>query len=180
MKKCKTDTYIERYGLKIIEFKKVDLNSLYCQYIPEVKEDDRKINKSPHLELSKLYYKHGVDWLERNFKNTKYYAFQKIISSGKYYVPKKKIRLFDSLKKGYLKNGHEREHVVILNKPFAFTRYGVDISLTLSPEIFIGHHRVGALLALGEREAEVIIAKDIRPMTCQCYGKLHNIYKDIK
>ena len=88
--------------------------------------------------------------------------------------------LLDSLKKGYLRKGYERDRIVVLNKPFICSRYGIKDTAIPSPEIFMGHHRAGALIAMGQNLVEVIIAKDDQPMAHQCYGKLHNAYKRIK
>ena len=176
----KTYKYIKRYGLKIVEVKKINLCSTYCQYRPGIDLEDMRIVNSPHKELAELYYKHGINWLEDNFKNTKYYGFQKFVLKSDPCISRKKICLFDSLKKGYLREGYEKDHIVVLNKSFISTRYGLKDPFESSFEIFMGHHRAGALIALGRREVEVIIAKDNQPMTYQCYGKLHNLYKDIK
>ncbi|MAG24882.1 hypothetical protein CMI47_04810 [Candidatus Pacearchaeota archaeon] len=44
----------------------------------------------------------------------------------------------------------------------------------------MGHHRVGSLLALGINFVKVVVAKDAYPGTCQCYGRIHDIYSGIK
>lgn len=173
----KIDIYFKRYGLKIDEIKKVDLTKVYCQYRPDV-EYDRIFTNSPHLEFAQHYYNRGLKWLNKNFKNTKYFIFQKDVLQIAPYIPMRKIRLFDSLKEGYLREGYENDYIVILNKPFICTRYGANLLLP-SPEVFIGHHRVGALLALGIKKANVIVAMDREPGKCRCYGKLHNIYKKL-
>lgn len=136
--------------------------------------DSESLN-SPQKELAELFYKNGVDWLKNNYKNTKYFLFQKSILKIKPYVPMKKIHLFESLQRGYLRDGHERDHIVILNDPLLCTRYGSKLSLP-SPEIFMGHHRVGGLLALGIKEAEVIIAADRISGHRTLYGNLHEEY----
>ena len=137
--------YVKRYGLKIVKIKKVDLSNLYCQYRPGTEQEDRKIINSPHVEFAKLYYDHGISWLQKRFKDTKYYIFQKKILKIKPYVPKKKINLLSNC----------------------------------VPEIFLGHHRAGALLALGIKKVDVVIAVDNEPGKCKCYGKLHNVYKNV-
>ena len=88
----------------------------------------------------------------------------------------KKIHLFDSLREGYLRRGYEEEYIVILNDPFISTRCGLKNIFTFSPEIFIGHHRAGALVALGKYMVKVVIAKDNKPGSCQCGGKIHDTY----
>ncbi|KKK57815.1 hypothetical protein LCGC14_3050680, partial [marine sediment metagenome] len=137
----KIDRYVKRYKLKIVEINKINLDSIYCQYHPEMKLENRIMNNSPHVELARLYYTKGLNWLEKNFTDTKYYKFQKNILKDYTHVPKKKIRLFDSLKQGYLRSGHEKDHILILNKSFISTRYGLNSVSVFAPEIFIGHHR---------------------------------------
>ena len=176
----KIDEYIKRYGLKVVEIKKINLSLTYCQYRPEINVEEIRMVNSPHREFADLYYKHGINWLEDNFHKTKYSNFQKNISGEKQYIPKKKIRLFKSIKKGYLINGYKDSHIVILNKPLIHSRYGVEDTSLETPEIFMGHHRAGALLALGKNKVDVIIAQDIQPGSCQCYGKLHNVYIKIR
>ncbi len=170
----KIDMYLKRYGLKIEEIKKVDLTKVYYQYRPGV-DYDRILTNSPHFELAQHYYNKGLKWLNANFKNTKYFIFQKDILKITPYVPVKKMRLFDSLKKGYLGKGYENDRIVILNDPFICTRYALNLSLP-SPEVFMGHHRAGAMLALGQKNVEVIVAVDDMIGTKNCYGRLHDIY----
>ena len=173
----KTDRYLKRYGLKIEKIKKVDLTKVYYQYRPDV-VCDRILTNSPHFEFAQQYYSKGLKWLNENFQNTKYSIFQKDVLKITPYIPMRKIYLFDSLKDGYLRKGYENDYIVILNNPFVCTRYEVNLSLP-SPEVFIGHHRAGALLALGVEKANVIVAIDDEPGKCRCYGKLHDIYKNV-
>jgi len=171
----KTDRYIKRYGLKKERIDKVDLSKVYFQYQPSVKYS-RILIDSPHVELAKLYYSKGLKWLNKNFKETKYFIFQRDVLNTTPYLPKRKMSLFDSIKKGYLAKEYKNDHIVILNTSFAFSRYNIDVSPDFTPELFMGHHRAGALLALGIKEVDVIIAVDDKPGECQCYGNLHDIY----
>ena len=173
----KTEKYIKRYGLKVVKIKKIDLKKLHYQYRPEI-DGDRLLIDSPHFEIAKLYYIHGLKWVENNYDKTKYFLFQKDILLKDPHVPKGKIRLFDSLREGYLKKGHENDYIVVLKDPLVKTRYGVDIDLPLF-EIFIGHHRAAALLALGKGRVDVILAKDNQIGTKNCYGNIHDIYKGV-
>ena len=174
---AKIDRYIDRYGLKFIEFKKIDLRTLFLQHRAGMDEEYSKLVNSPQLELAKLYYDKGTSWLIKNFKKTKYYTFQKEILHIDPHMPMKKIKLFDSVKKGYLRGAHSRDHILILKYPFVSSRYNVHAGF--SPEIFLGHHRAGALLALGRNKADVIVAKDIKCGKRECYGKLHTVYNKI-
>jgi hypothetical protein len=56
------------------------------------------------------------------------------------------------------------------------SRYKIDIDLG-SPEIFVGHHRVSALLALGVNKAKVVIAEDEKPGYCKSSFFLDIMYK---
>ena len=92
-------------------------------------------------------------------------------------VPRKKITLFRSIKQGYLRSGHDNNYIVLLNVPLIISRYGVKDILIKSPEVFMGHHRIGALLALGVNSARALLAEDNMPGTRQCYGGIHDRYK---
>ena len=182
----KLDKYIERYGLKIVSIKKVDLRDTYLQYLHNSKLDDlltvdgsidRSMLNSPHFELAHLYYDHGKKWLMKHYKDTKYFQFKNNVLNRTDIVPLKKIGVFDSIRDGYPKKGHEKDYVVLLNEPLIHTRFNVKHIPLNSLEVFIGHHRIAALLALGINEVKVIIAEDIKKGTCDIYGKLSDNYR---
>lgn len=177
---AKLEKYINRYKLEIIEFKNIDLRRTYAQYNPEYKFPDFSMFNSPHHELAQLYYDKGDLWLRKNFHKTKYFSWRKNLTKKELLLSKKIIFLFDSMKIGYLRNGHKKDYIVVLNTPFIASRYNVKNMGLKTPEVFIGHHRIGALLALGETKAEVVIAKDKDPGSKKMYGKLHDAYKDIE
>jgi hypothetical protein len=179
--------YIRKYDLELLMLKNVKLEETCMQYRPEslfydLMRDkngiiDLTMKNSPHREFAFLYYRKGLKWLTKNFKNTKYCQFKSKILNRDINVPMRKIRLFDSLKKGYLSKGFEKDYIVLLERPLVETRYGVKCSEYSCPEVFMGHHRIGALLSCGVKKADVIIARDIASDSRQCFGKIHNIYK---
>jgi len=175
----KTNKYINRYNLKIVTFSEIDLRNTYAQYRPEYNEEDLHMITSPHYELANLFYTKGEKWLRKKFHKTRYAMLKKNISGEIGSISKKKVLLFYSIRKGYLRGPHKNNYIVVLNKPLIVTRYGMKPVLSKSPEIFMGHHRVGALLALGINSAKVIVAEDNNPGSCQCYGSLHDKYKTI-
>ena len=180
--------YIDRYGLKISSIKKVDLRKSYIQYLcNEVLDSilmidgvvDRNMLNSPHFELANLYFSNGEKWLVSNYIGTKYHKFKSKVLNREDGLPIRKLRVFDSIKQGYLKKGNEENYIVLLNKPLIETRYGIKSLNLKSPEIFMGHHRSAALLALGINEAKVIIAEDINKGSCDFYGKISKNYKEL-
>ena len=179
--------YIKRYGLSFNHIEEIDLRESYAQYQPEVNyyklfssTSSLSMTDSPHTEIAHLYYENGLKWLTENYKKTKYHKLRKQILQLSGPLPAKKINLFKSMKKGYLRGKFSNAYIVVLKEPLVVSRYNVDIPSLGSPEIFMGHHRVGALLALGINFAKVVIAKDAHPGTCQCYGRIHDIYSGIK
>jgi len=174
--------FLTQHGLKLIEIKKMDLRDCYTQHVPDrffinslfIQDgiEDYRMTNSPHYEIFSLYRKNGWRWLNKNYKNTKYRKMMKSLGhSGK---PPSKIRkLYRSLNKtGYLHGKYRDRFIILLKKPFANTRYGRDIDNN-SPEVFSGHHRIGALLALEKYKVLIAFAKDICPGTCFSLGRFH-------
>ncbi len=175
---------IERYGIREKEIKKINLEEICIQFTPNSeminhffqtngKMDTRMIH-SPHYKIAHLYFENGRDWLEKNYESTDYYKMC-IEFLGKDDAPIKKIiSLCESIKKGYLRSGYEKEYPTILEKPFAFTRYNREVPM-VKYEVFAGHHRVGVMLAIGIKFAKVIIGEDTNPLSCYSEGKIHNL-----
>lgn len=171
---------MKRYNLGVVKIKEIDLNKIYSQYVPGYDKNNFSMITSPHYELAKLYYKNGDKWLRNNFYKTSYFILKGGGTDKNVIISKKVIFLFNSIKEGYLRGPHKTNYIVVLNKPFIESRYNVKNIKLSSPEVFMGHHRIGALLALGINRAKVVIAKDNTPGICECYGKIHNVYKKIK
>lgn len=142
-------------------------------FIIDGKIDTHMIH-SPHYKIFKLYFDNGSDWLKSNYKSTDYYEMCTKIFGKRDISVKKIISMCESIKKGYLRKGYEEEYPTILEKPFAFTRYNREVPM-VKYEIFTGHHRIGALLALGVKRAKVIIGEDSKPSSCYSEGKIHNL-----
>lgn len=178
--------FLSIYGLKKKKICKIDLRNVYLQQRPNAEIDDllyrngyvdRKMGNSPHCEFARLYVKKGEKWLLLNYKNTRYYVMQCRFKKCNIGSIKRFITLCKSINKGYLKGMYKRQHPILLDIPFAGTRYGRDVTL-LSPEVFSGHHRIGILIALKVYFAKVIVAKDVKPNTKKCYGKIHHLCKE--
>lgn len=140
---------------------------------------DRNMYNSPHIDFADKYYKNGKSWTMNNFVDTKYYKFLRYVKKTDGHIPMRKISLMDSIKKGYLMEGHEEDFIVILDMPLIETRYNIKSLGLKSPEMFMGHHRAAALMALGINKVEVIIAEDIKVGECDIKGKLANNYRKI-
>lgn len=173
------DEILNKYGLYRIDIIDCDLRNCYIQYTPNRPIDDFLISpvvgptmlNSPHYEIFSLYRKHGRKWLKSNYNDTQYCRMA--LSMGRKRFPTKIRKLYSSLKRGYLRKGFRNNYIVILNQPFARTRYHRDVRNNV-PEIFIGHHRVGALLALDIFSVKVVLARDLIPGAYQSYGKIHD------
>jgi hypothetical protein len=173
----KIKTFLKQYNLEIDYIDKVDLAKCFFQYIPERPLDElfngnRLMTNSPHCEIFDLYFNKGKKWLKKNYKTTKYHELMKLLQKPAGF-PTKIIQLGESMKKGYLVGDHKKDYIVVMNIPFAKSRYNRNIEM-LAPEIWSGHHRAGALLALGYNSVDVIYAKDSMPGSKQCYGKIHD------
>jgi len=177
--------FLNKYGLVLKDKIKLDIKNTYIQCRPNKPIDfllktengvvDTHMYNSPHCKICKLYLHNGGNWLKKNYRKTKYYKMMKFFGKKKINLDKI-IGLCDSIKKGYLRKPYQYEHVIVLMKPLAMTRYDREVSL-LSPEIFSGHHRAAALLALKKNYIDIIVAEDNRPGTHMCYGKIHKFCK---
>jgi hypothetical protein len=175
---------IGRYGVVKKEIREIDLRDACMQYAPNSKmvysfcyEDgnlDTGMLNSPHCRIAKIYFKNGSDWLKKNYKTTEYYRMCTEFFGKKDISIKKIISICESMKKGYLREGYEEEYPTVLEEPFAFTRYERNVPM-VKYEVFTGHHRIGAMLALGMKRAKVIIGKDSKPGSCYSEGKIHKL-----
>jgi hypothetical protein len=171
--------WLKKYGLKPLIFDTVDLRSCYMQQTPNRDQSvfifkgewDISMLNSPHTEICSLYYEKGKAWLKEHYLETRYFKLKKQL--GKIEFPEKLPGLCDSIKRGYLSGDHKNDYIVVLKEPFAKSRYQRQVK-NLVPEIFSGHHRVGALIASGQYNVPVMVAKDISPGLCFTNGKIHD------
>jgi hypothetical protein len=176
---------LKHYGLRSKDIISMDLQSCYMQARPNKPLDnilknengvvDYSMLASPHTEIAKIYYEKGEKHLRKVYNETRYGVFRRKYM-GKKDFPQRIIGLFNSIKKGYRRKGHKDHYIVILMKPFAKSRYNRDIP-DLVPEIWSGHHRAGAMIALGKDIVEVLIAVDANPGTNYSAGKIHDLCK---
>lgn len=187
-KKSRTYKYIDRYGLSIESIINIDLRKTHMQYFIHDEMDklltidgiiDRKMLNTPHYKLASLYYDKGRSWFDKNYKSTQYFKFVNDVLGKKKYSFVRKFNLFDSIKLGYLKKGFEDDYIVVLKEPLIVSRYCFKDPSLKSLEIFMGHHRVAALMALKIYNVKVIMAKDVYQGSCDFNGKLSNNYKKI-
>lgn len=170
---------LKQFGLNKVKEEEVELNSLYVQDRPNdlfpchIQRMPNLIY-SPHVLAAEKIIEYGEDWFKKNWKETSYGMMMEHF--GKKNYPEKLPRLIRSIKEGYLRKGFEDDFIVILNEPFARTRYmRLDRPREFSPEILSGHHRAGILLALGKKSATVIVAQDARPGSLFSKGKIHDL-----
>lgn len=160
--------FLKKNRLSMDKIIDLDLRSLYIMQTPDRSYDhllfrkgklDRRIPNSPHAELAHLYYKHGRKWLLNNYKNTRYcYMREHYFGKPHGKMVTRCISVFDSIKTGYLRGKYKDCYIVVLNEPFCNLRYAMGESLDV-PQMFAGHHRAGALVALDIYEVPVLIAK---------------------
>lgn len=183
--KCTKNMHIEkiiaRYGLVKDKIENIDLQTCYSQNTPNKPISDifnynRLMIHSPHFQLAKMYYENGLSKTKKNYIRTDYCRMKEYFGKGSKF-PSKIIPLYDSIKRGYLCEGHKEDYIVLLMQSFAISRYNRNEE-NLVPEVWSGHHRVGALLALGIYHADVLIAKDAHPGEKTSAGKIHRWCKE--
>lgn len=169
------------YGLKPVRKEKLDLRSCFIFFPPNRSMDDlffnnRMLLDSPHVEICNMYVKKGIEYFKKHYIETRYWDMMKRM--GKTGFPQKIINICDSVKTGYLRKGYEESQIVILMQPFAYTRYNRDVPKRV-PEIWSGHHRSAALLAIGKLMVDVIVAEDVMPGSKYSVGKVHDLCKEL-
>jgi hypothetical protein len=176
------EKWLGRYDLAIDKIQDVDLRCCYMQQRPNnsfdsiLRKHDESVDyhllNSPHYELAQIYINQGPSKTKEVFRSTKYYLMGKML--GKSGFPGKIDDLIKSLSRGYLSHKHKWAYIVILNEPFARSRYNRDVP-NLCPEIWSGHHRGGILLAMEKYIVPVVMAKDMKPGCRKSVGKIHGL-----
>jgi len=175
---------LKKYDIGVKEIKEVDLRNCYMQQRPNSSIGDLLLDKgmvnsfiinSPHYEIACLYYKEGESWLRKHYKDTKYFTMMtKYFDKKNFYVNHTLINFFKSIKGGYRRGKYKNSYISVLLEPFANSRYNRNVP-NLVPEIFSGHHRAAALLALKIYKVKVIVATDLKTGSCKTNGKIHNL-----
>jgi hypothetical protein len=168
---------LDRYNLAVDKIKDIDLRMCFMQQRPNDPMDDILTNylmiHSPHYEIAKMYFDFGEKHLKRHFKSTTYYQMCKRFLKKNVHIPKN-VSICNAMKEGYLSGNHKNDHVIVLLEPFAKTRYSRDVPIYV-PEVWSGHHRIGALIALEQYVVPVAIAKDMKPGSRFSEGKIHKL-----
>lgn len=169
---------LSRYGLEISSVINIDLSTLYVQSVPNLDirrffiNDSLLLINSPHVEICKIYFKHGAKELRKRYKNTRYYNFIKYMNKNKGESYYKIVNICKSIQRGYLRKGYEHSYIVILDCPFAQSRFKRCIGNNV-PEIWSGHHRAAAMICMDNKFVKTILAVDLNPGSCYSYGKIH-------
>ena len=168
---------LDRYGLAFDRFETIDLQDCFAAYTPnriwfDVFLDYKMIN-SPHAQIFSLLQKHGKRWLKQQYIHTRYNTMMQGMDKGGSF-PQKILAIYESMKSGYLFGRHADSHIVVLEVPFAQTRYNRDVP-NQGIEIWSGHHRGGCLLAMNQPIIKAIVAKDAHPGSCHSAGKVHDL-----
>jgi hypothetical protein len=184
------DNELYKYGLRFHKFAQLDVKKCYMQSRPnsefmddvlgEVRDPKGRFSmlNSPHAEFATLYFKHGKKWLKNNYNKTRYKIMQ-LKYKKKNNFPDGFLRLCESLKMGYLRRKFDQNFIVVLDEPFAKSRFNRDVP-SLSPEVWSGHHRIGIILALNkinnlDSKVKVAIAVDGHPGSLKSAGKIHKL-----
>lgn len=171
----KLDKWMKKYKVRRVSISTVDLRQCYIQQTPNrdmsLFGGEFRVSSSPHAEICKLFFEKGEKWLKKNYKSTRYHELMKMIGKKKF--PVRIVNTCKAMKKGYLRKGYKEDYMVFLSHTFAVSRYERSDVKDLSPEVFTGHHRAGALCALGKFKVKVVIAEDIDPGSCKTNGKIH-------
>jgi len=188
---------LKRLGMKPVDLIQVPLTSLFLQHHidrpiefllkTENGRVDRSILNSPHYRLLKTYEAKGLDWLNKNFKDTAYYQiysyYNKIGKKRNLYkedawirvgyddetIWKKVLHLINIYagirKEGYPSSVYRNNRISVLEVPFSVGRFGAEIDWE-PYEIWGGHHRAAAIAACGEEKIEAILIKDTKAKSC--------------
>lgn len=175
----KIESHAKEYGFNIIMVKAQDLRTCYSQNTPNrsmkpfYKNNNLLMINSPHFDFATCYFKKGLNWLMKNYLKTSYCRMRNLLK-GTEKFPFKFVKLCESIKNGYLRKRHKRDWIIMFEEPFAKSRYSRNVSNDV-PEIWSGHHRAGALMALNIYIVPIIIAKDRFPGKKKCNKKMDKI-----
>jgi len=171
------------------KWKEVRLADLHIRYIPvvtpiELWNYDMSLVNSPHVELMRLFDKHGLNW--DKIKKTRYYKERRhryLIGTKRwnrnyiYYHIDKRYNLFKSMKKKH--RDTKKSPISVLKHPFWTTRFGLEEKWLGGMEIHNGAGRCSALVALGKETVNVRMCKDMYPGTGK-KGKFKEKLKNIE
>lgn len=168
---------------KISKLTKVPLEDLHVRFIPVVSVpwEGMKIIDSPHVELFRMYKRHGYKW--NYFRNCPYVLerrHRRDIGMARwtehyirfYHLPKR-FAIYDSIRrKGY----NKKFPIEVLKRPFWETRFGYE-GLE-GPEIWTGAGRAAAMVVLGKNNIPCKWYEDTKPGTGH-RGKFGKKLKDM-
>jgi len=171
---------------------KVNLSDLHVRYIPVVTpgnlwRNDMSLKNSPHVELMKIFNKHGLSWLHI-YKSRYYRERQHRFNIGMPRWHKRKIsehiidryRIYKSIKKyGYDKNKDRANPIQVLKIPFWKSRFKLENKWLDGMEIWNGAGRCAAAYILGYKQLPVLLVKDGNPGSND-KGKFADKLKNVK
>jgi len=157
-------------NVKCETIKTKDLSFIYfLEYFFE-KNNNWSIRKSMHFFL---YDKYVNNSMPDNFEDLDYYQWHKSLSNeGINHRPHKwiiekinsSIHIIDSIKKKGFQDYNLDNLPIVLKNPLISTRYNINHKIN-GYEIFDGHHRCSALLALGFKDVKVLFCEDVSKKT---------------
>lgn len=134
------------------------------------KNSNWSVKKSMHFYLYDKYVKNSMP---DNLQDLDYYQWHKSLyehgskyRSHNWIIDKIKSSIFilDSIKQKGFQDYNLDNLPIVLKKPLIYTRYNIDHKIN-GYEIFDGHHRCSALLALGYKNVKVLICEDVSKIT---------------
>jgi hypothetical protein len=158
----------------------IELSGLHVRYIPQAQleqfwygDDMMALVTSPHVELLRLYVKHG--WNLKVLMKTRYANERRSRRElGMAWWTEKyieghiwnRIKIYKSLKKNGFVAGNRP--VEVLKEPFWNTRYKLSDPRIKGNEIWNGAGRCAAAIVLGWTQIPGVWVEDAKPGTMKC------------
>ncbi len=173
--KKKWGRLLSKQGLVFDGVVEVDLRECYLFQTPDKSVDhlmfsrgnrDNKLTNSPHTELAYCYFEYGREWVVKYYQHTRYcYMREHYLGKPVGGQPSGSMSCFQSIKDyGYLGSKYSDCYILmIFDISYCNSRYGMSESNDL-PQIFAGHHRAAALIALGQYIVQVMAIKNEKGM----------------
>lgn len=170
----------------------IPIADIQCQYIPvlfplELWNYDLRLKNSPHVELLRIISGYGFDWdkiMKSRYVQERRRRF--IMGMERWtddYIKEhvqRRWKIYKSLGKyGYRKKIEKDKPVVVLDKPFWRTRFGLKKKFLKGKECWDGFGRLSAAYLVGLKEYPIVMAKDRYPGSGK-KGKFESKLKDVE
>lgn len=175
----------------ISKIESIPLEKMRVQYIPvltpiDIWNHDMRLKNSPHVELIQLIIKYGMDW--NMIMKTRYVKERqhRYICGMKKWTEKhikehviKRWKIYKSLLKYGYSRKLEGKPVIVLEKPFWKSRFGLKEPWMKGYEIWNGAGRCAAAYCLGWTHYPGVWARDRYPKSGK-KGKFESKLRDVE